>query len=353
VSKVRAPRPRSCEAGRGVVRWAGLSVRAPPSPLSPRDTPPATLAPPPDFRYVGLEVHASRRLRVWVGLVGAGALAGTAIHGTAGALVGALLGAGAAGAGAAMARVASFRGAGAPDRSRRAMAIVPWGVMIDFEDGTRILRWPGVVRVRVDSVHGQDLGTPITHYSVVTVETPRDRYVGRAPGTPPLERLTVHLEEYAREASHRIALDLDGARSGEGPSEPDVELVLSAARAYLTTSAAARRLDLAPQGGYREAGGKRGSELAARQISDILRDRTARDVDPRPFAAAVAAELDLTAVGDDLVELVQSPLPILAAVAKVAATRLGVARARVGTLEEVEPFLLQRDVEALAAWQGA
>ena len=41
---------------------------------------------------------------------------------------------------------------------------------------------------------------------------------------------------------------------------------------------------------------------------------------------------------------------MVAAVAKVAASELGVSIARVGALEEVEPFLLWRDAEALAAW---
>jgi hypothetical protein len=88
-------------------------------------------------------------------------------------------------------------------------------------------------------------------------------------------------------------------------------------------------------------------------LSTVLRDRTEREVDPRPFAAILAAELHATAVTEELLELVQSPLPLLAAVAKVAATKLGAAAARVGALDEVEPFLLRRDVEALAAWQAA
>ena len=82
----------------------------------------------------------------------------------------------------------------------------------------------------------------------------------------------------------------------------------------------------------------------------VLRDRTERLVDPRPFAAVVAAEIHAVPLADELVALVQSPHPVVAAVAKVAASKLGVSIARVGALDEVEPFLLPRDVEALAAW---
>jgi len=167
-----------------------------------------------------------------------------------------------------------------------------------------------------------------------------------------LERLLVHLDEYASEASHRIALDLDGSRSGEGPSEPDAELVLASARAYAVTAGASARLDL-PHAGYRARDGGAASARATRELVAILGNRAVREIDPRPFAAVLAAELRAGGVVDALVDLVQSPLPLLAAVAKVAATKLGVARARVGTLEEVEPFLLRRDAEALAAWQLA
>ena len=66
----------------------------------------------------------------------------------------------------------------------------------------------------------------------------------------------------------------------------------------------------------------------------------------------MAALLDARDVAEDLVPLVQSPLPLLAAISKVAATKLRVAKAKVGALDEVEPFLLRRDVETLSAWQA-
>jgi hypothetical protein len=336
----------SCEDPRPVVSSCCCRLPGATSSLEPRSLLPK-LAPAPDFRYVGLELGVTGSLRTWVGLVGTGAILGTTLRGAGGAV----FGAGVAVAGVTVARLLSWARARARGSGRPGMAIVPWGVIIESEDRSRILRWPGVTRVRVQAVHGVDLGTPITRYSTVIVETPRERYVGRGPGMLSLDRLMVHLDDYAREASHRIALDLDGSRPGEGPSEPDVELVLSAARAFMATSLAARRLDM-EIGGYRDSGVHGATPRATAELSAVLRDRTAREVDPRPFAAVLAAELRATGVTDDLVELVQSPLPLLAAFAKVAAIKLGVARARVGALDEVEPFLLRRDVEALAAWQG-
>jgi hypothetical protein len=314
----------------------------------PPDASPTALAPAPDFRYVSLDVGTSRSFGAWVGVLGVGAVVATALR--AGTNAGAMVGAGLVATGA-VARAFGW-GRKDPRESARAMAIVPWGVLLEGVDRTRILRWPAIIRVQLQTLHGRDQGTPTTRYSVVTVETPHERFVGRAPGTLPLERLAAHLSAYAEEASHRIALDLEGGRSGEGPSEPDAELVLASARAYLATAPAIGRLGLSPAG-YRDTAAHTASARATFELAAILRDRTPREIDPRPFAAVVAAELAATGVIDELVALVQSPLPLLAAIAKVAATKLGVSKARVGTLDEVEPFLLRRDVEALAAWQAA
>jgi hypothetical protein len=235
---------------------------------------------------------------------------------------------------------------------RSEMAIVPWGVLVESEARARVLHWPGIKRVQIQMIHGRDQGTPTTRFSFVTIETTGERLAGRAFGGVSLERLVVHLDAYACEAGHKVALDLDGYRAGEGPSEPDCEPLLSAARAWISSATASHTLDL-PAAGYRQASASGGSPRAVEVLRGVLRDRTARQVDPRPFAAVVAAELRATELIDDLLVLVQSPHPVVAAVAKVAARKLGVARARTGTLDEVEPFLLRRDVEALSAWQAA
>ncbi len=303
-----------------------------------------TLAPPPDYRRVGLERVRSRSTGAWLALLGSGAAVGASLRGAGGAL----LGLGLAASSGVIAR-AFRRAAVGDDRSRLDMAIVPWGVLLDFHDRATVLRWAAVSSVHVHAVHGRDQGTPLTLYTVVSIETSRERFVGRATGALPLERLAVHVAAYAAEAGHRVALDLDGSRSGEGPTEPDAELVIAAARAYLATPVAAQRLELVA--GYRSGVGGPGARGQS-EICRVLGDRVARRVDPRPFAAVLAAELDVRAATDALLALVHSPLPLLAAFARVAAAKLGAARSQVGALEEVEPFLLARDVEVLVAWQG-
>ncbi|HEY1145496.1 MAG TPA: hypothetical protein VGE84_04075, partial [Allosphingosinicella sp.] len=228
------------------------------------------------------------------------------------------------------------------------LALVPWGLMVDHEEQPRVLRWAAITRVHVEMKYSRDQAIDSTLWSHVTVETERERFSGHAPGAVPLERLMVHLEAYAREAAHIIALDLKGACPGEGPEEPDCEPLLAAARTWVQSAEASAELGL-EAAGYRRATSRKPSAKAIDALGGVLSDRTDREVDPRPFAAIVAAELDARELSSEVVALVQSPHPIVAAVAKAACRRLGVPRARAGTLDEVAPFLLQADVDALEA----
>ncbi len=308
----------------------------------------AQLAPSPDFRYVGLFPGPRMRFGVLAAALGACAATGASLcHAAAGRGVLLTVAAGSV--------ALAFAGVGSPYVSRRSggnafeMAIVPWGILVESDHAVRALRWAAIARVQLQMVHGRDQGTPTTRWSLVTVDTANESFSGRALGAVPLERLTVHLAAYAREAGHRIALDLHGYRAGEGPIEADCESLLMAARSWLRSAPASQMLEL-PSGGYRLATHLSPSRRAIEVLGEVLRDRTAREVDPRAFAAVVAAELHATELVDELVALVQSPHPVIAAVARVAAHKVGVPTSRVGALEEVAPFLLGRDVEALSAW---
>lgn len=308
------------------------------------------LPPPPDFRYVGLEAGNRTTLGVRVAIAGAAASATQGLaHGFG------LRGAAFAALGAGLAAIALGR---MGPRITRAflsrpspMAIVPWGVLVDPEERSRVIRWAGVKSVEVSMVHGRDQPTPTTLWSFVTIDTGRERLTGRTAGAVSLDRLLVHLDAYADEASHAVALDLDGAQRGGGPLDPDVEPLLHAARAYVDSAPASERLEL-PPGDYRHAAGRVAGPATVAHLRKVLRDRTPHAVDPRPFAAVLAVELAAHDLGDDLLALVQSPHPVLAAVARAAARKLGVATARVGALDEIAPFLNARDVEALTVWTG-
>ena len=307
------------------------------------------LAPPPDFRYVGLDAGPRVQLGYLAGLLGAAATVGTGFacgFGSRGVIAAAI---------AATATTITLGRAGGPHGARGwqahgvPMAIVPWGVLVHPEEKSRVLRWSGVARVDAKVIYRTDTGTPESLWSVVTVETPREKLSGRARGSVPLERLQVHVEAYARESSHVVALDLSGDEPGEGPFEPEVEPLLEAARAYIVGAPASDRLGL-PSSGYRRTSAKATSARAVSELRAVLRDRVPKRVDPRAFAAVIAAELGATELVDDLLALIQCPHPVIAAVARVAAQKLGARSAHAGCVDEVAPFLMDQDVSALESW---
>ncbi len=310
------------------------------------------LAPTPNFRYVGvapLLVSPARTAFFWSmggAMLGAGTFghAGHSLHDMVGA---ALFG----GVSAGILRVISNHKETAHQRMTppSPLGIVPWGVLIESEEEPRALRWPAIVRVKVQSKFVRSGAIDSTAWSTLTIETSRERFVGRALGDVPLERLEAHLAAYSRESSHRIALDLDGARPTPAHLVPSCDALLEAAREYLASSAAVRRLSLSGAG-YRRASGRVASRHAIEELRSVLVDRRGMNVDPRPFAAVLAAELSARQLTREIVALVQSPHPLVAAVAKAAAQKLGVATSRAGSVEEVAPFLFGDDVGRLDAW---
>src|SRR5512140_177884 len=109
-----------------------------------------SLAPAPDFRYVGLEPGPRSRVGLWasatlgVATLGAGLLHGVTARGVVLTAIAAVAG------GLALRRV------GGPHLSRRwnaravPMAIVPWGVLVEPDDEPRVLRWAAIEKVQLE-----------------------------------------------------------------------------------------------------------------------------------------------------------------------------------------------------------
>jgi hypothetical protein len=306
------------------------------------------LAPAPEFRYVGLEPIAAPRLGVAVAAVGLGAGLTLAAGGMAGGH--AVL----AGAVASLAAAFTLRraGRGAVTSESARMAIVPWGVLVEVDPTPRILRWAAVRSIDVETsrTHRLRVGSAVS--SRVAISTDRDRFVGTAVGTVTLEQLVEHVEAYASEQGTPIALALDGG-GGAGESvevvEPGCEMLVAAVRDWLRTASAMVQLGLEPAG-YRKAASIGPTPRAVEVLGRALRDRTPREADPRAFAAVVAAELGAAALVPELVALAQCPNVLVAAVARLAARKLGAPRAKTGTLDELAPFLFDADRERLESW---
>jgi hypothetical protein len=292
---------------------------------------------PPDFRYVGLEPIPQKQVRVAATAFGLGAGVTLALSGID------MRQAVVAGAVASILSAFALRGAGAAPVATLSgsarMAIVPWGVLVDTAETPRILRWAAVRRIEVERTRT---------CSRVCVETEHDRFLGEAVGMVTLERLVENLDSYAREQSSPVALDLEGSLEAEA-LEPGCEALLDSARGWLESARAATHLSL-PPAGYRRASTHAASAASVDVLRAVLRDRTPKPADPRAFAAVVAAELHATEVTPELVALTQCPHPTVAAVARQAARKLGVSKAKTGTIDEVAPFLWEGDRARLEAW---
>ncbi len=324
---------------------------------APNDPRLHALAPEPDFRNVTL-VACTRAPLPW-------ALAGMSIAAVVGvaptfgwreAACAGIVGASGVVLSAMRAKPASTARDRATGRGRAvAMSIVPWGIIIDEGDQTRVLRWGAIERVEVMTRYGRDQASDLTKGSLVVIDTQQERLYGRAPDEVSLERLIAHREAYAREAAHVASIDLEGERAAGESWEPQVERLLLTSSQMLRGGGGPR-----PDGaafamsvlGYRGKRSTLPSEEVASRLRAVLRDRVDRARDPRPLGAILAAELRLTSLAGDVAQLVASPHPLTAATARAAGIALGLPKSRLGVLDEVAPFLPEADVEALAAWSS-
>lgn len=313
-------------------------------------------APPPDFRYVGLSPALLTLDATFVGAGVSTAVAGglaVALGAHASTLVAtvvasglSLIAFGKSGARRVIARIGA---------EPAAMAIVPWGVVIDPGAAVeRVLRWSGVRSIDVDYVHTRDpAGNSATAHSFVTVCTDRERLVGRASGQVSLERLVAHLDAYARESTRAVALDLDGTREGPGTGfDPVARELLGCARDIVASGEGAERLSLAPAS-YRGVALAAATDDTQTSLRGLLRgdvDDGPDGPDRRALAALIAAEIGAVALVPDLLRLVTAAHPLVAAACKAAALRLGAEPTRTGSLDEVAPFVTEDDLEVLAAW---
>jgi len=301
-------------------------------------------APPPDFRYISLEPAQKRpnltakagAVVCGVGVVALGSQALSPLW---------ALGLG-AGAGWLLWRSTPTR---APsDADIEHLAIVPWGVVVHAGTGPRVLRWGAIDSVQVRS--RSEVDPAVVPWSEVTLRARTETLVGRARGLVPLERLQEHLTSYAHEAGRPIALDAGATQTAVSEFEPVFPRLLDEVHRSVRDPDAIPELALSVRG-YR--GGGQG-EIGAEGL-DVLRQWLTQDAAPlgadrRPLAAMFAAELGARALVDVLVGITISPHPFVAAVARVAALRLGAELRRVGSLQELSDFVAAAELDAMLCW---
>lgn len=309
--------------------------------------------PPPDFRYVSLVpatlplAHAT--VAGTVGVAGFGAAFWSA--GTDPVLL-SIVGSMAAASAVALARKAASWLTGRSVREVP-MAVVPWGVVLWPDAGTRVLRWPAVSNVDVEALFSLRGGTPMIEQTRVLVHTERETFAARASGAAGLERLVANLDAYRAEAARPPAVDLDGACAIEQDgTEPAAALLLRHAAEIARSGRGAARLRL-PDSGYRRVGALAAGPETIAELRAVLAAGPETPADPRPLACALAGELHAAELLPEITALVSSPHPLAAAFAMASALRLGAPQSRAGSLDELSPFLFDDDVEVLSAFAAA
>lgn len=306
--------------------------------------------PPPDFRYVGLSkgpssgaistaVSGTLAASFWFALCSAGA-------GTLALSISASI--------ATLSTLALLRRNGRFSQNAHevSMAIVPWGVIIEPDEAARVLRWPAVREIRVEVRSTLQGGTPHIIESRVSVHTEREIFSARAPGAVGLENLLANLPAYSEEASRGLAADLDGKEELCGDlSEASAQRLLQKAQELTHSNQGAQRL-LLPPCSYREVALKKAGPDTLGELLSALRNGIETPYDPRPLASILAGYLGTRELLPELLRLSRSPHPLVSAFAKASALRLGEAKSRIGSIEELEPFLCEEDFEIIRAWGG-
>ncbi|MDC0745362.1 hypothetical protein [Polyangium mundeleinium] len=223
---------------------------------------------------------------------------------------------------------------------RVAMRIEPWGFVLDPEGLEEVLPWPRISSLRHHTVILSEQSTVDMFFVEVDGETHR----AVCPASPPLAVLPVAFPGYVAAAKRPVALDLDGAMSIEGTQATFAEL-LGRARRMLESPDGTTQLGM-PAAGYRGVA----SRTPGHETASILRGALVghrRAVDEGPLAAMLAAMLGTRELLREVLTLCMSPSPLVAAVGKAAALRLGAAPMQPGAVDEVLPFLPEDEVRAI------
>lgn len=232
-----------------------------------------------------------------------------------------------------------------------AVDIVPWGIVIDPDGKPEPVPWSGVRSIRYTVVSQdrwqEELGSK-TAILTFEVGSRRIQAMGEE-GKWLLPVCELH-RRLARAAERRPAADIAGTEGLDlgGLGAP---LALARCAEAILDSADGRATLGLQSGGYRTAA----STVAGQETRDALRAALfdgAAPFDPGPLACLLAARLGVGSLLPDVLQLILSPSPLLAATARAAAVRLGASLMSAGSLGEVRHFLPAAEIADLRAWMG-
>lgn len=228
---------------------------------------------------------------------------------------------------------------------RAAFQIVPWGVITAVAHG-----WDEIDQIVHESLKQEDgtndRGWPFIK-SFVYVDIDGERFQGVCDFKPALSGLPGLLRTFAAESERPIALDLEGEETIDPGSGVTFKRLLDAARRLRGSSRAEELFDVR-SADYRTTTRTLRGEGAA-LLGDLM-TRAPGHADVAPLAAVLAAELGAEGFDAELSVLSRSPSPLVSAVARAAAMRMGSGPSSLTRRRELAAFLEGSEASAIDAW---
>jgi hypothetical protein len=251
-----------------------------------------------------------------------------------------------------------FRGAArllGPSKDFRAapVAIVPWGIVIDPDRSPVPVPWQRLREVsytRIDQNGNQSTegaGVAVMLFDTVDAGTVQ----AQGEDGEWVTSMDAFAPRFARNAPRPLAGDVEGTQALETGGLPASLALVRRAEAILQSADGRAALGL-EAGDYRSTS----SRIAGPATRALLRDALWNDragPDPGPLAAVLCAELGIVDVLPDLLQLILSTSPLLAATARAAAARLGASPVAAGSVNELEDFLPGEEIAELRRWLAA
>lgn len=228
---------------------------------------------------------------------------------------------------------------------RAAFRIVPWGVITAVAHG-----WDEIDQIVHESLKQQDgtndRGWPFIK-SFVYVDIDGERFQGVCDLKPALSGLPGLLRTFAAESERPIALDLDGEEATDPRTGVAFRRLLDAARRLRASPRGAELFDVRSSD-YRTT--TRSLRDDGRAMLRGLMSRAPGAIDLAPFATVLAAELGEEGFEAELSILARSPCPLVAAIARAAAMRVGSGPSSFARRRELSAFLEAAEAHAIDAW---
>lgn len=230
------------------------------------------------------------------------------------------------------------------------VSLVPWGLVLEPDKAPAPLPWKEVQSIKYALVsRDRREDSDATKMAIVVFELRDGRRVqASAEEGEWLVSVSELHGKLAAAAKAPPAADLQGAARLETGGLPATLALLRRADAILDSAEGRASLGL-EMGGYRTTLVRAAGEETRRVLHAAMWNGEAK-IDPGPLALILAAKLHATVLLPHVLELILSPSPLLAAIARAAAVRLGATLMSAGSLDETRLFTSAVDRAELEMW---